>query len=385
VLSQPWAGLAETIGLYVGSGADVYHGLELCAMAVGAGADVSVVSSRAARGVVPDQVWASVGRCRDVVSSDEVSADHFRSRGISAMVATSFDPVSDGEGAAQLAAGIPAVAIESLGGRRRARLVSPVSIEGGAPFAILTAADGAPDTDYSTAAFDALRFVVSQARGPLRGRRIVVTAGGTREPLDPVRFITNRSSGLMGHAIALAARNRGATVTLISSARGIPTPCGVDRVDFHDVRSLRSAVLAAAETADALVMAAAVSDYRPRNVSAPKIKKSAAGLTLELSTVPNFIPEVPPRVLRVGFAAETDPDPVKAARKLSSRGFDLLCLNDVSRRDAGFEVDTNALCILDRAGVRTQTPLLRKTEIAEIVMEHTAELLSARAEKRPLR
>jgi phosphopantothenoylcysteine decarboxylase/phosphopantothenate--cysteine ligase len=155
-------------------------------------------------------------------------------------------------------------------------------------------------------------------------------------------FITNRSSGLMGHALALAARDRGASVTLISSAHQMPSPCGVDRVGFHDVESLRNAVLMASAGAD-LVMAAAVSDYRPKTVSTQKIKKSDESLTLELGTVPNFIPEVPPGVLRVGFAAETDPDLAKAAVKLASRSFDMLCLNDVPRLDAGCEVDTNAL------------------------------------------
>jgi phosphopantothenoylcysteine decarboxylase/phosphopantothenate--cysteine ligase len=129
-------------------------------------------------------------------------------------------------------------------------------------------------------------------------------------------------------------------------------------------------------------MAAAVSDYRPASVSAGKIKKSPDGLSLELRAIPNFIPEVPPGVLRVGFAAETDPDLGKAAGKLADRGFDMLCVNDASCADAGFEVDTNALGILDRTGVRAETPLLPKSEIAGIVMEHMAELLAQRAASR---
>lgn len=375
ILDQPWTGLSGRIGVYAGSGADVYHGLEFCAVAAGVGLDVSVVASRTARSAVPDGVWLSAGGCRDVAADEQVPADHFRSRGVAAIVAPCFDPGPDGARVARLAAGVPAVAIEPLGTGRRARLGRPALTDAGAPFAVLAAGGGAPGADYAALAFDALRFVISLARGSLRGRHIVVTAGGTREPLDPVRFITNRSSGLMGHAVALAARDCGARVTLISSARGLPALCGVDMVGFHDVASLRSAVLAAAEGADALVMAAAVSDYRPEAVSAQKIKKSGTGLTLELCAIPNFIPELPPGVLRVGFAAETDPDLAKAAVKLSSRGFDMLCLNDVSRPGAGFEADTNALWILDRAGVRAETPLLPKTEIARIVMEHTAALL----------
>jgi len=378
ILSRPWTGMAERIGVYVGSGADVYHGLELCAVAAGGGLDVSVLSSKAACSTVPGKAWLSVGRCRDVAADEQMPADHFRSRGVAAIVAACFDPVSDGARVAQLAAGLPAVAIEPLDGGRRARLASTSLTGTDAPFAVLAAADDAPDAGYAALALDALKFVVSRASGPLRGRRFGVTAGGTREPLDPVRFITNRSSGLMGHALALAARDRGASVTLISSAHAMPAPCGVNTIGFHDVASLRDAVLPATVQADALVMAAAVSDYRPKAACQQKIKKSGEGLTLELETVANFIPEVPLGVLRVGFAAETDPDPAKAAMKLASRGFDMLCLNDVSRPDAGFEVGTNALCILDRTGVRAQTPLLPKTEIAHIVMEHVGDLLRQR-------
>ncbi|MGH3299874.1 MAG: phosphopantothenoylcysteine decarboxylase [Trebonia sp.] len=376
MLGQPWAGPSGAIGVYVGSGADVYHGLEFCAVAASTGLEVSVVAATEALRAVPDEAWRSVGGCREVVSVEEVPAGHFRARGATMAVAVCFDPASDGERVARLAAGIPTVAIEPPSVRRRPQFAGPTPTDTGAPFVVLAAADGEPPADYVTLAFDALRFAVSRAQGPLQGRHIVVTAGGTREPLDPVRFITNRSSGRMGHALALAARDRGATVTLISSADRMPSPYGVARVRFHDVASLREAVLTAAEGADALVMAAAVSDYRPRAVSPQKIKKSSQGLTLELGTVPNFIPEVPAGVLRVGFAAETDPDPTKAAAKLASRGFDMLCLNDVSRSDAGFEVDTNVLCILDAAGIRAQTPLLPKTEIAHIVMEHTAQLLT---------
>lgn len=360
--------LPERLGLYVGSGVDVYHGLELCAV----GQPTSVVCSRAARAAVPDDVWLSVGGCREIAAADRVPDDQFRSRGITAILATGFDLAADGEQLARLAAGIRAVAIEPLGVGQRPRLDAPTDT---ARFFTVSAVDGVPDADYATFAFDALRFAISRGRGPLSNRRVVVTAGGTREPLDPVRFITNRSSGLMGHALALAAREQGADVTLISSADRLSSPCGVDRIRFQDVASLREAVLMAAKGADVLVMAAAVSDYRPRSVSDHKIKKTGEGLTLELATVPNFIPEVPLGVLRVGFAAETDPDLAKATAKLASRGFHMLCLNDVSRPDAGFEVATNALTILDPTGIRVQTPLLPKTKIAHIVMDHVAELL----------
>lgn len=369
--------MSEILGVYVGSGADVYHGLEFCAVAVKAGMPVSVVCSEAARNAVPDDVWVSVGGCSDVTAETQVTAGHFRLRDVTAIVATCFDQASDSEALTRLAAGLPAVAIESMSTGHGERLCTPTPTEVDTSFVTLSAAEVWPCADYAALAMDAFRFAVSRAQGPLRNRRVVVTAGGTREALDPVRFITNRSSGLMGHALALAARDQGADVTLISSADRLPVPCGVSRISFDDVASVREAVLSATVGADVLVMAAAVSDYRPASASAHKIKKSGEGLTLELRAVPNFIPEVPPGVLRVGFAAETDPDLGKAAGKLASRGFDMLCLNDVSRTDAGFEVDTNALIILDRTGVRAKTPLLPKTEIASIVMGHAAELLAA--------
>ena len=375
--SQRRWSLPETLGLYVGSGADVYHGLEFCAAAAQSGHRVSVVLSRPARIAMPDDAWRSVGKCRDVMADELVLADHFSSRGAGAVLAVCFDLALDGERVARLAEGLPSVAVEALAFGQSQHSPRPVLVAGGAQLVTISAGSGEPQCDYPTAVMDALGYALGQAQGPLRGKRVVVTAGGTREPIDPVRFITNRSSGLMGHALALAARDWGASVTLITSANRLPSPCGVERVPFRDVASLRDAVLTSTEGADALVMAAAVSDYRPRFVSPDKIKKSGEGMTLELDSVPNFIPEVPREVLRVGFAAETDPDPAKAAKKLVNRGFDLLCLNDVSRPDAGFEVDTNALCILDRTGVRVQTPVLPKTEIAQIVMEHATELLAA--------
>ena len=370
--------MPETLGLYVGSRADTYHGLEFCAVAAEAGVGVVVVCSGAAHRAVPRDVWLSVTGCGDVAVETEVTAGHFRSRGVKAVVATCFDQASDSKFLTRLAAGLPAVAIEPAGSERSEGLRTGAPAGPDPSFVTLSDTGAHAWGGYAPFAMDAFRFAVSRAQGLLRGRRVVVTAGGTREALDPVRFITNRSSGLMGHALAQAARDQGADVTLISSAARLPVPCGVSRAAFDDVASLREEVISATSGADVLIMAAAVSDYRPASVFAGKIKKSPNGLSLELKAIPNFIPEVPPGVLRVGFAAETDPDLGKAAGKLASRGFDMLCLNDVSRADAGFEVDTNALVILDQTGVRAETPLLPKTEIAGIVMEHSAELLAQR-------
>ncbi len=277
---------------------------------------------------------------------------------------------------------LPAIAVDSVGVDSWARCV-PVdeSVEPGkAQVRVVESAAPTPGgRGYAHTVLDALRYAMALAGGSLTGRRVVVTAGGTREPLDPVRSITNRSSGRMGHAIAEAARDGGAFVTLLTSAADLPVPAGVHTMSFSDVESLRTAVLTATRTADTLVMAAAVSDFRPRVLSEGKIKKSAEGMTLDLAIVPNFIPDVPEHVFLVGFAAETDTSLTKAAGKRVSRGFDLLCLNDVSRSDTGFEVDTNMLTILDADGVRLTTPLLSKYEIGRIVVDQMAHLPNHRS------
>jgi DNA / pantothenate metabolism flavoprotein len=371
---QPWNTAFGRIGLYAGSGGDPYHALELCAAAARAGAEPGVALSAAARAAINEQAWSSAG-CPDVTADEHAAAGHFRSGRVTAVIAVSYDCATDGTRVAELAAGLPVVAIEPIAPGLGGRLAGTASNKA---LLIAAAEERQAGTGYVELALDALRLVVARATGQLRNRHVVVTAGGTREPVDPVRFITNRSSGLMGHAVAAAARDQGANVTLISSSQGLMTPCGADRIGFDDVASLRSAVLAAVQSADVLVMAAAVCDFRPRTVSRHKIKKTPGSLTLDLEPVANFIPEVPRGVLRVGFAAETDPDLRKAAAKLSSRGFDMLCLNDVSHPDAGFEVGTNELWILDQSGLRAATGLVSKHDAAKIVIKHAASLLPAR-------
>jgi phosphopantothenoylcysteine decarboxylase/phosphopantothenate--cysteine ligase len=201
------------------------------------------------------------------------------------------------------------------------------------------------------------------------GLRLVVTAGGTVEPVDPVRVITNRSTGKMGTAIAHAALRRGASVTLISSA-GDPGLPGLRFVTMSTVESLRAAVLRACTDADVLIMAAAVSDFRPVATAAQKLKKTGNRLTIELEEVPDFLREVPPPVFKVGFAAETDDLLVNAAKKFGTHGVHVVCANPVNEPDAGFGTDTNRVTLLDRDGTTVPLPLLPKADVAERILDH---------------
>jgi phosphopantothenoylcysteine decarboxylase/phosphopantothenate--cysteine ligase len=224
----------------------------------------------------------------------------------------------------------------------------------------------------------ALRAMLGAREGDLRGRHIVVSAGGTREAIDPVRFISNRSSGKMGYAIAEAARDQGARVTLVSTVEALPVPYGVDIVAVASVAEMRRAILAACADADVLVMAAAVSDFTPSQPSQQKIKKGGGGLTLELAKNASFLPEVPDSVLKVGFAAETQDVIENARRKPLSHGrLDLICANDVSASDAGFAVDTNRVTIIDPAdGSAEELPLMSKYAVGQAILGRVAARLA---------
>ncbi|MGD9891574.1 MAG: bifunctional phosphopantothenoylcysteine decarboxylase/phosphopantothenate--cysteine ligase CoaBC [Dehalococcoidia bacterium] len=221
--------------------------------------------------------------------------------------------------------------------------------------------------------------------GDLAGRRIVVSAGGTQEPLDPVRFISNHSSGKMGYAIAEAARDRGAAVTLIATpgTAALETPYGVTRVPVTRTVEMRDAVLAACRHADVLIMAAAPADFQPTNSADHKIKKQAdGGLTLELEQTPDilqsvFQAELP--VIRVGFAAETRDLLAYAREKITRKGLDLIVANDVSATDAGFGVDTNRVTLIDRDGTADEWPLMSKSEVAHRILDRILETLATGA------
>jgi len=201
--------------------------------------------------------------------------------------------------------------------------------------------------------------------------RMLVTAGPTREHIDPVRFISNRSTGKMGFAIAQYAAARGHAVTLIAGPVALATPPGVQRVDVVSACDMLAAVEKYLSTCDALVMCAAVADWRPRQVSAGKLKKRNMSPVLELEANPDILKTIRDRKngrIFVGFAAETgDPRP-EGRRKLAEKGLDLLVANDVAQPDAGFAVDTNRVTLLTADGEENALPLLSKLEVAEQIV-----------------
>lgn len=225
------------------------------------------------------------------------------------------------------------------------------------------------------------------ARGPdaavadLAGRRVVVSAGGTREHLDPVRFLGNRSSGRQGYAFARSAAARGAAVTLVSANVGLPDPAGVEVVRVVSAEDLRAAVVVAAATADAVVMAAAVADFRPAAHTSSKIKKAAgAPGPVELVENPDVLAELgtrrsPGQVL-VGFAAETDDVLAHGREKLARKGCDLLVVNEVGD-GRGFEVEHNAAVVLDVDGGATDIPRTSKDALADRVWDLIVRRLGA--------
>jgi len=212
--------------------------------------------------------------------------------------------------------------------------------------------------------------------GPLAGVKVLVTAGGTREPLDPVRHLGNRSSGKKGHALAVAARDRGADVRLVSTATHLPQPYGVEVCLVNTATQMCETVVGGAAESDVLLMAAAVADYRPVHARAAKMKKGSDQLELSLTRTPDILEEVglqrvdlgKPTVV-VGFAAETE-DLVDNARvKLHRKGLDLIVANDVSASDSGFAVDTNRVVLVTPDGAVDEWPLMQKTELAERLMD----------------
>lgn len=217
---------------------------------------------------------------------------------------------------------------------------------------------------------------------PLTGRRVLVTAGPTREPIDPVRFIGNRSSGRMGYSIAAAAWRRGAEVQLISGPTALPAPTGVDTTDVETAEQMRAAVAEALPTADVLIMCAAVADFRPARPAAHKIKKEGGSVpTVRLEptadVLKSTLPLRPPHCVTVGFALETEAAVENGVRKLRSKALDLLVANDATEPGAGFETGTNRVTLLHRDGTREALPLMLKSEVAEHLLDRVDVLLLA--------
>ena len=216
----------------------------------------------------------------------------------------------------------------------------------------------------------------------LAGKKVVVTAGATREPIDPVRFISNHSSGKMGVAIARAAWRRGADVTLIAGHMDVPLPRELTTVKAQTVEEMSNCVAKALPSADVLVMAAAPADFRPAEKANVKIKKGRGGARIELEQTEDIlrstIPKRKKKGLIVGFALETG-DGVRNARdKLKSKDLDLVVLNDATEPGAGFGVDTNRVTLIDRAGKEEELQLMSKIDLAEVLLDRIEEKLSGR-------
>jgi phosphopantothenoylcysteine decarboxylase/phosphopantothenate--cysteine ligase len=203
----------------------------------------------------------------------------------------------------------------------------------------------------------------------------VVTAGGTQEPIDPVRHIGNRSSGKMGYALAESARDRGAKVVLISAPTALPEPAGIDVIPVRTAVEMKQAVAKAVAKSDALIMAAAVADYQPKEVAKAKIKKTSPSLTLALVRTPDILAEVKGNFTKVGFAAESEDIIANAKQKLESKQLDLIVANDITDSKSGFGADTNKVTLIDRDGKVENLPLLTKREVAGKILDRIAERL----------
>ncbi len=212
----------------------------------------------------------------------------------------------------------------------------------------------------------------------LSGKLIVVTAGGTQEPIDPARYIGNRSSGKMGFALAEAARDRGADVTLITAPTNLLEPAGIALVRTRTAAEMKDAVAEAVKKTDALIMAAAVADYKPKNPAQSKIKKQSLELTLELVRTPDILSEVNGSFIKVGFAAESENMVANANQKLARKGIDLMVANDITEPESGFGADTNKVTIIDKQGYVESLTLMSKREAAERILDRVVGLLKER-------
>ena len=228
---------------------------------------------------------------------------------------------------------------------------------------------------------DTIKQVLGR-KGDMTGKRVVVSAGGTQEPIDPVRHITNKSSGKMGYALAEAARDRGAEVTLVAAPTSLPDPTGINVVHVCTAEEMFQAVARAVTGCDVLLMAAAVADYRPAQVSPEKIKKGEAKLTLDLTRTRDILKSLTGDFVKVGFAAESNELLANAQKKLADKGLDMIVANDIKQTDGGFGSDLNCVTILERGGKAVEVPLLPKRQVADAVLDRVVALMVRPARKR---
>ncbi|MBE6208334.1 MAG: bifunctional phosphopantothenoylcysteine decarboxylase/phosphopantothenate--cysteine ligase CoaBC [Rikenellaceae bacterium] len=222
-----------------------------------------------------------------------------------------------------------------------------------------------------------LKAHFAEKKKPLTGKHFVVTAGPTIEPIDPVRFISNHSSGKMGYAIAETLADKGARVTLVSGRTALATPAGVERVDVLTAEEMYRATVAAFEEADGAVMCAAVADYTPAEVATEKLKKSDADLQIPLKRTRDIAAELGStkgQKILVGFAMETQNEEANATQKLTKKNFDFIVLNSLREAGAGFRGDTNRVTLIDPTS-QEELPLLTKREVAERIVQKIEQLL----------
>jgi phosphopantothenoylcysteine decarboxylase/phosphopantothenate--cysteine ligase len=228
----------------------------------------------------------------------------------------------------------------------------------------------------------ALRALLGQRTGDLNGRHIVVSAGGTQEPIDPVRYVGNRSTGKMGFAIAEAARDRGAFVTLVTGPVALETPWAIHRIDVSTVAEMQVALEQATFDSDAIIMSAAPADFRPANPADHKLKKAEGqdGLVIEMEKNPDIIASLPHGGVRVGFAAETRNLAEYARQKLPAKRLHFIVANDVGAAGSGFGTDTNQVTIFHDDGRTEELPLLSKYAVAHAILDRVVERLPEQPE-----
>ena len=213
--------------------------------------------------------------------------------------------------------------------------------------------------------------------GDLSGRTVVVSAGGTMEPIDPVRVITNHSSGKMGYALAEAVRDRGGSAVLVTASTGLPAPPLVNVVPVSTAQQMCDAVLEHVKSADALIMAAAVADYRPATEAEQKIKKSAGELSIDLTKTTDILETARGNFVKVGFSAESQNLVENAKVKVKSKGLDLMVANDITEPNSGFGADTNRVSLIDRELNVEDLPLLSKYDVSNHILDRVARLFKS--------
>ena len=212
-------------------------------------------------------------------------------------------------------------------------------------------------------------------QGDLAGKTVVISAGGTQEPIDPVRVITNRSSGKMGYALAEASRDRGATVILITAPTALPAPTATHVIQVQTAQEMCDAVLNESKKADVLIMAAAVADYKPVNAADQKIKKSEDHLNIELTKTVDILEASPANMIKVGFSAESENLIDNAKSKVSKKSLDLIVANDITDPDSGFGIDTNKVVLIDRDHHIEALPVMSKYQVSHHILDRVVSLL----------